>query len=272
MRLPVHITKKVHPSEGLAKIGPYSTDFKEIRSYLCGDSFKIINWKASARFLGRGLDPLVNEYEREGKLSIWIFLDASPDLRVGTSFENALEYGIQAVYGISYYFLSKGYKVGMFIYNHRDERVHSDTGKKQFIKIGEYLLKLTPSQVGLQVFWNEGFSGAVEQNRKHLITQASGIIVVTHVNQRNASDLLDGLQRILVYKRRMRRPNISVINILPYDVIPKADKLEAFAGHMLDLTSRSISNRLRNLGLTVLDWNPAEDPVETLLLNTAMQR
>ncbi len=273
MRFPVHITKRVHPSEGLAKIGPYSTDFKEIRSYLQGDPFKIINWKASARAVGRGkLYPLVNEFEREGKLSIWIFLDASPDLRIGTSFENALEYGIQAVYGISHHFLSKGYKVGLYIYNHREERVHFDTGKKQFIKIGENLLKLTPSQVGLQVFWDEGFSGAVEQNRKYLITQASGIVVVTHVNSKNAGDLLNGLRKILVYKRRMRQPNILVINILPYDVVPKADKLEIFAGHMLDLASRSFSSRLRNLGLAVLDWNPAKDPVEVLLFNTALQR
>ena len=273
MSLPIHITKRMHPSEGIAKIGPFSTDFKEIRNYLSGDPFKIINWKASARAIGRGkLYPLVNEYEREGKLSIWIFLDANPDLRIGTSFENALEYGIQAAYGISYYFLSKGYKVGLYIYNHREERVHFDTGKKQFIKIGENLLRLTPSQVGLQVFWNEGFSGAVEQNRKYLITQASGIVVITHVTPKNWSDLLNGLRRILVYKRRMRQPNISVINILPYDIIPKTDKWEIFAGHMLDLASRSFSSRLRNLGLTVLDWNPVKEPMEILLLNTALLR
>jgi len=273
MHLPVHIIRRVHPSESLAKIGPYSTDFKEIRSYSYGDPFKIINWKASARAMGRGKSsPLVNEYEREGKLSISIFLDASPDMRIGTSFENALEYGIQAVYGISYYFLNKGYKVGVYIYNHREERVRFDMGKEQFVKIGENLLKLTPSQVGLQVFCDEGFSGAVQQNRKHLITQASGIVVLTHVNPKNAGDLLNGLRRILVYKRRMRQPNILVINILPYDVIPKADKFEIFASHMLDLTSRSFSSRLRNLGLAVLDWNPAKDPVEVLLLNTALQR
>ncbi len=273
MSLPVHVTKRVHPSEGIAKIGPFSTDFKEIRNYLHGDPFKIINWKASARAVGRGrLYPLVNEYEREGKLSIWIFLDADQDLAVGTSFENALEYGIQAAYGISYYFLNKGYKVGLYVYNHREERVHFDTGKRQFIRIGENLLKLTPAQVGLQVSWNEGFLGAVEQNRRFMIPQASGIIVITHVTSRNLPDLLNGLRRILVYKRKMRKPNIFVINILPYDMIPKADKWETFAGRMLDLASRSFSNDLRNLGLAVLEWNPVNDPIEALLLNTALLR
>jgi len=273
IKSPVRTTRRIHPSRGIAKIGPLSTDFKEIRNYSYGDPYKIINWKASARAAGWGkLYPMVNEYEREGKLPIWLFLDANPALRIGTSIENALEYGIMAAYSISYYFLSKGYNLGMYIYNHRGETFHFDTGKKQFIKIADGLLKLTPRKVGLQVSWDEGFSKAVERNRRCVITQSPVIVVITHLTLSNCSNLLDGLRKILVYKRRRRRPDILMINILPYDVIPKVNNWEIFAAKMLDVTSRSFSNRLRNLGLTVLDWNPRNESIETTLLSTIRLR
>jgi uncharacterized protein (DUF58 family) len=273
MRLPLRTTRRVHPSEGIAKIGPLSTDFKEIRNYFYGDPFKIINWKASARAAGRGkLYPLVNEYEREGKLSIWLFLDADPDLRVGTSFENALEYGIQAAYGMSYYFLGKGYSLGMYIYNHRGETVHFDTGKKQFMRIADKLLRLTPPKVGLQVLWDEGFSKAVKQNQKRLLNQSPMIVIITHVTSSNSGDLLDGLRKILVYKRSRRHPNILLINILPYDIIPKVNNWETYAARMLDVASRSFSSQLRNLGVTVLDWNPKKTSMDVTLLSSTRLR
>ena len=215
---------------------------------------------------------MVNEYEREGKLSVWLFLDANPNLMIGTSIENALEYGIQAAYTISYYFLSKGYNLGMYVYNHRGETFHIDTGKKQFIKISDGLLKLTPPKVGLQVSWDEGFSKAEERNRKNLITQSPMIVIITHVTPSNWGDLLNGLTKIFSYKRRRGQPNILVINILPYDIIPKINHWETHATKMLEVGSRSFSNRLRNLGLTVIDWNPKKESIEMPLLSTIRLR
>ena len=273
IKLPVSTTKKTYANQNITKIGPFSTDFREIRNYFPGDSFKTINWKASAKAAGRGkLYPLVNEYEREGKLAIWLFVDANPDLRIGTSIENALGYVVQATYAISYYFLNKGYCLGMYVYNHHGENIYFDVGKKQFIKIAEKLLKLIPRNVGLQVLWDEGFSEAVERNQKYLITRSPGIVIVTHVTSSNWNDLLNGLRKILVYKRRRRQLDIMLINILPYDFVPKTNNREKFAGKMLDVASRSYSNRLRNLGVTVLDWNPRKQSMEITLLSTMRLR
>jgi len=80
------------------------------------------------------------------------------------------------------------------------------------------------------------------------------------------------LRRILVYKRRRRQPDITVINVLPYDIFPRADNWERFAARMLDVASRSFSNRLRNLGVTVLDWNPKMESVGITLLSTIWLR
>jgi uncharacterized protein (DUF58 family) len=166
MKIPVRTSRDTYPVKGVAKIGPLSTDFKEIRNYFYGDPFRIINWKASARAAGFGKEyPLVNEYEREGKPTVWVFLDANPDLMIGTSTRNALEYGLQTAYNVSYYFLSRGYSLGIYTYNHRGEHVQLGTGKRQFFKIADKLLQATPSKSGLEVSWEEGFAEAFELSR-----------------------------------------------------------------------------------------------------------
>jgi len=267
----VRMTTRTKPSGSVATIGSLSTDFKEIRDYLYGDPFKIINWKASARAACRGKRyPLVNEYEKEGKASIWLFLDADPNIRVGNSIENTLEYSVRAAYSISRYFLGEGYSLGMYIYNHRGELVHFDTGKRQFIRIANRLLKLASSRGGLQVFWDEGFSRAVEHNQRYLITRFPRIVVITHVTSRSYSDLLNGVRKTLAYKRRRRQPDVLVINILSYSNIPTINCIEASAAKMLDMASRSLSDQLRRLGSTVLDWDPKKETMEATLLS-AMQ-
>jgi len=269
IKLRMHATQRTHSSWSVARIGPLSTDFKEIRDYFYGDPFKVINWKASAKAQGRGkLYPMVNEYEREGNLSIWMFVDANPDLRIGTSVENALEHGVWAAYCLANYFLSKGYNLGMYVYNHRGEALHYDAGRRQFIRIAEALLRLTSPKVGLQVFWDEGFSKAVERNWEYVITRSPGIVIITHITSSNWINLLNGFRKILAYKRSRRRPNISVINILPYSMIPKANNWETFAAKMLDVASRSFSNQLRSWGLTVLDLDPTKESIDLALLGT----
>jgi hypothetical protein len=83
---------------------------------------------------------------------------------------------------------------------------------------------------------------------------------------------MEGLRKILVYKRKRREPDIVVINVIPYDFIPKVNDWEIFAAKMLDKTSRTLSNQLRNLGLVVLDWNPKKQGIEEALLTTVRLR
>ena len=76
----------------------------------------------------------------------------------------------------------------------------------------------------------------------------------------------------MIYKRRKREPNILLINTLPYDIAPKVNDWEIYAAKMLDVASRSFSDRLRNLGATVLDWNPKAESMEATLLSTIWLR
>jgi uncharacterized protein (DUF58 family) len=273
MKLPILSSRRTYPVKGVTKIGPLSTDFKEIRNYFYGDPFKIINWKASARAasLGKTL-PLVNEYEREGKPTVWIFFDANPDLMIGTTTENVLDYSVQIAYNASYYFLKRGYSLGMYIYNHRGEHVQSGTGKRQFVQITNKLLHATHTKSGLGISWEEGFAKAFELSQSYFDPRSTVIVIITHVAASNFGDLVNGLMQILARKRMRRYLDVLLINILPYNLVPKTNNWETFAAETRDVASRSFSGQLRNLGLTVLDWEPKEESMELVLSKTIWLR
>lgn len=258
----------MYPMESVIKVGPRSTDFREIRDYFPGDPFKVINWKASARFWARGkVNPLVNEYEREGKQSVWIFLDAHPEMSIGTFVENSFEHAIKVAGGVAYHFLTRGFRLGMYVYNDLGRMFYPDTGKKQFYRIFEELLKLKPLGVGVRVYWEEGISKAVEKNRKYLITLSPHIVIITHVTPHRIKDLSYGLKRILSYRGKTRRAKTIVVNVLPYDLIPKTNEMEVFAANMLEARSKGLSSYLRRTGARVLDWNPRDDNLGMKLMN-----
>jgi len=41
--------------------------------------------------------PVVNEFEKEGKKSVWIFLDTSKIMSFGSNIKNVKEYSVEAV-------------------------------------------------------------------------------------------------------------------------------------------------------------------------------
>jgi len=124
-----------------AKIGVVGTDFKEVRDYVYGDPIGSVNWKATAARASRGIEwPLVNDYEVEGKKAVWVFVDGSRLMQVGTNVANAFEYARQAAQVVSYFFLSRGHKVGMYMYNTDKAPVYPDIGKKQFFRLTQTLL------------------------------------------------------------------------------------------------------------------------------------
>ncbi len=268
LRTPQDRAYVMSPMESVVKVGPRSTDFREIRDYLPGDPRRVINWKASARAWARGkVNPLVNEYEREGKQSVWIFLDAHPEMSTGTSVENSFEHAIEVVGGIAYHFLTRGFRLGMYVYNDLGVTLYPETGKKQFYRILEELLKLKPLGVGVHIYWREGLLKAVEKNRKYLITLSPYIVIITHVTPNRVKDLSYGLKRIASYRGKKQRTKTVVVNILPYDLIPTINDLEGFAADLLEARSKGLSRYLRRTGARVLDWNPRDQTLGTKLMN-----
>jgi hypothetical protein len=113
------ITNIPMPMEARIKFGFPTTDFREVRDYHPGDSYRNINWKVSARVLSSRPGALqVNEFEKEGKKVVWIFMDSAAHMALGTTVRSTLEYAVRAVLGFAHFYLSRECQVGLCIYDY----------------------------------------------------------------------------------------------------------------------------------------------------------
>jgi len=241
------------PVIDIARIGVPTTDFREIRDYVQGDSMNNINWKATARNTAPDQKPLTNVYEVEGKKSVWLFLNAASFLQVGTDIENAFEYCLEAANGVCYYYLIEGFRVGMYIFNSGTRLIYPDTGKLQYSRISRELTTLKP---GLK---SDGFCEAVEKSRRYLLGLNPLSIVITGIDDRHGEDITRGIRELhCLYGIRKHRMPVVVINVSPYNVIRDQQDYDRGALLMLKLKTRPTLNRLCHLGASVVDWNPRQ--------------
>ncbi len=263
IRTPPNIASTLYPKESISKLGAVSTNFQSLREYMPGDPFKFINWKATARFMAKGKeDLLVNEFEREGKRAVWIFLDAHPSLLVGTSVENCFDHCVEAADSVAYYFLSQGFFLGMSIY-HAGTCFYPDTGMKQYLKIARELISLGPRFY----YETESLARTVKKTRIHLANLSPLVIIITHLTAERIDALIEGVKNILVHYRTVRRKaNVMLINVLPYDLIPQSHDLEQTVREMLAVDNRALCRRLQKAGIYVVNWNPRREDFGSKLM------
>ncbi len=137
--------------------------------------------KRRRSYPGSGRPPLVNEYEKEGKKTVYIFVDAGSWMSLGSSVDNVFEYALQAASGISRFYLERDMKVGVYVY-HGDSSVLPDTGKKQAFNITNSLLK---AQIDSTVTEHSTLKKAVLECQGHLAGVNPLFIILTMVNKAN---------------------------------------------------------------------------------------
>jgi hypothetical protein len=119
------------PLDARFRFGIPTTDFREIREYEPGDNYRSINWKASAKHLSRSNPKfLVNDYEKEGKKVVWIFLDSATHMALGTTINNTMEYAIRAALGFTNFYIERECRVGFCVYNHDASQFEGPFTKK----------------------------------------------------------------------------------------------------------------------------------------------
>jgi uncharacterized protein (DUF58 family) len=250
------------PVIDIARIGVATTDFREIRDYVYGDPVKNINWKATARKAAHGdTRPLVNEYEVEGKKSVWVFLDAASYLEVGTDIENSFEYCLEAANGVVYYFTDRGYRVGMYIYNGADRLFYPDTGQRQFLRISRELINLKTAGR------YDELTKAIEKCRRYLLGYNPMCIIISRLDTRHNNDIVRGVTKLrLLRGRRTRKLPVMVVSVAGYNIIPRLDGYDDNSALMLQLQTRPQALQLRRMGASLLEWNPRQENFSTALL------
>ena len=258
-----------HPEADIARLGMPTNEFQELRHYSVGDPLRLINWKATARTVtSPGAVPLVNEYEPEGRKAVWLFVDASQEMEVGTSIENALEWAVEAASGVSYYFLQRGYRLGGCFYNTDTQEpriLYSDTGKRQYFVLARELTELRPgSPTG-------NLTEAVERSKTHLLLHKPLSIVVTRLDTFPDRPLIQGVRRLvqLSSRRGRSRPAILVVGINGYFVAPETGDFHREAVNVTRVRTRAVVRWLHRVGVRVMEWNPLEESLAQALMRKA---
>jgi len=247
-----------------ARQGVATTDFKELRDYRFGDPPRAINWKATARRMSATQDkaPVVNEHEREGRTAVWIFVDASTAMEVGTNLENGLEHALEAATGVAAWYLDHGYRVGAYVYNARDAApVFADTGRRQLRRISEELVRTLPAPP------EEGLDRAVQRCRPHLERDAPFVVVITRVGDRS-SGLLPGLRvlRRFAPEARRRSEAVLLVDVRPHRLQPLAQDADRDAAELADGLDGPLQAQARRLGAAHMRWDPAKGPFAGVFL------
>ncbi|NHJ12631.1 MAG: DUF58 domain-containing protein [Candidatus Thorarchaeota archaeon] len=142
------------------KIVGMGTDFTGFREYVPGDSFRLIDWKTSAK---RG-DLVVKQFEQEKNIQVVCMVDTSGSMGNGYPENTKLEYAIRAAVLLTHLGLERKDLVGTCVFS---EIVHSyvppSTSPNHMYNVLESLALASPSG------WSDyesAVSYVVEQTRK----------------------------------------------------------------------------------------------------------
>jgi uncharacterized protein (DUF58 family) len=248
------------PPDSVAKFGAVTTDFREIRSYSFGDPYKHVNWKATSRVpLTRGKLPLVNQFELEGRKVVWIFIDGSTNMGVGTTVENAFEYALQVLHGLAQFYLARNCFVGVYIYNDGGKMLLPESGRKQMFRLTREILGLEISAT------KDPLKVAVEKCRGHMLGTHALNFVVTMVTESNAPELIEGVRELRKYTLGRRRAQTFILNLRSYRLAATGLN-ENLGATLLDIENQSAVRALRGAGAYVVSWDPKSQGLSKLIL------
>lgn len=269
-----------NPMMDMSLIGNQTTEFREIRNFAVGDSIKSINWKTTARkSSGReltGADLLVNDYEREGKKAIWLFVDSTAAMTVGSTLVNPLEHAIEAAGALSFYYLRKGYQVGAHFSNRHSRIIHPDSGQAQLRKINRELLELS-SEDG-----EYDFRRAVQVCRHQILRYVPECWIITRLDTDEPrqsrqvppglDSLIGGVKALTTYGSRGHHSiKVNVVAIAGYAYTAKSDDRNTVARVIRSLETNLLSRAVRRYGVNVIEWDPTQNRFSDLLLAHAMR-
>ncbi len=128
--------------------------------------------------------------------------------------------------------------------------IFPDTGRKQQFRIMREMVNVNIKYGG------ESLKEAIISCRGHIIGTSPLFIVITMLDTSKSTGLFEGIRELYKYIGRLRRnPNIIIFNVQGYNVAASRD-VEDVAAELLHYHNRPLVMRLRNMGATVVSWDP----------------
>jgi uncharacterized protein (DUF58 family) len=224
-------------------------EFERLRPYVAGDTFRAIDWRATAR---RG-DPVTREYRQEVNQNLIFLLDAGrlSSARLGrlSHFDHALNAALM----LSHVALRHGDRVGMLVY---DSRVRVWVPPMGGVRSGP---RLTQQTLDLFPSWDEADHAAAFRFLGQKVRKRSLVIVLSSV----LDDVNASLQEALVGGLAGRHVPVCVSMRDPAltELVKPAEGpyVSAAAAELWVWRSEAL-RRLRSRGALVIDTEPERLP------------
>ena len=238
------------PLTSISRMGPVTSDFKEIREYRPGDPFKFINWKATAR--NSTNTPMVNEFEREGKKNILILLDCTSVMLPGTELENPLEYAISATAGLVYYLTRRAFNVMLGIIGHGIV-IPPGTGAEQYVRVINTL-------VGIKGVSNKVSLDRLLKSIERWIVECIPLtIIITNLTYNNLPEVVNCIKFIGSHVGKFYRKSpflpILIIDVSPYYLIAKSTDEQNIVLAYSYYMKKKMYSQLRRLKVMTIRWD-----------------
>ena len=113
-----------------------------MRKYVFGDQFRLIDWKASARFQKL----IVKEFESERDVSVMILVDSSSTMAGGAIENTKFEYAIRACMLLTKVALTRRDKVGVFTFSDKKNFnfLKPGSGQDHFYQVLDFVARVKP--------------------------------------------------------------------------------------------------------------------------------
>ena len=254
----------------LSRVGVSTTDFIDLRPYAPGDSIRNVNWKASARNAAGRNELLVNSYQPEGKLAVWLFLDCGEHMDVGTSLVSPIEHAVEAAGALAWFYLRRGYTLGAYAYNSPGGFLFPDVGMKQFDRLTQMLMTL---RAGGE---SEDLLQAVERCKSFLFRLQPETYLISRldVHYPRHGESGESLERLAAGVRRLVSlkagtnavGGANVIDVGPQEYLLSESQLDEQALSLMRWESQPTSRVIRRSGATVTRWDPLREEFAKVLL------
>ena len=214
-RVAAHQTVKIYPSiirmkeyelMAFAKISSYSGlkklrrighsyEFEQIRTYVEGDDYRSINWKAT----GRAGAFMVNQFEDERAQPVYCVIDTSRNMKMPFNGLSLLDHAVNSALVISNIALKKGDRSGLLTYSDKEGSfLKAANGITQLRKIITNLYNTEQSR------YESDYDRLYYQISKRIVTRS---LLFLYLN----FESVYSLQRVLPILKKINRKHLLIV-------------------------------------------------------------
>jgi len=242
---------KSWPGEIVARRIGQGMEYYSLRQYLPGDSFKTVNWRASARAPSPS-QLFVNEYMAELGTDTMIIVDGRAIADVGKKPNSAISYSIHAAMAISDRLIRDRNRVGLITLGSKGERIHPGYGKRQHNRMVLSMLRIR----GGETWTIENLSGYLRFYYPGLAL----IVFVSTLADESAFTAAAEIAR-LGYDLIVVSPNpldFGLKDEMTKRIFGSGQKIWEIAKDLSEINRAASIEQLRRADVLVVDWHVAD--------------